>query len=67
MFTKAVESVECADRDLAEALEAVRQGEATLTDLEDLIAASRAVEAKATALQFASSKLAVHGPPTVGP
>ena len=34
MFTKAVGSVECADRDLAEALEAVRRGEATLTGLD---------------------------------
>ena len=57
MFTKAVESVECADRDLAEALEAVRQGEATLTGLEDLIAASRAVEAKAAALQTETARL----------
>ena len=57
MFTKAVKSVGCADQDLARALEAVRRGEATLTDLKDLIAASRAVEAKATALQTEAARL----------
>ena len=57
MFTEAVKSVECADGDLARALEAVRRGEATLTDLKDLIAASRAVEAKATALQTEAARL----------
>ena len=57
MFTKAVESVGCADQDLARALEAVRRGEVTLTDLEDLISASRAVEAKAAALQTEAARL----------
>ena len=57
MFTRAVKSVECADGDLARALDAVRRGEATLTDLKDLIAASRAVEAKATALQTEAARL----------
>ena len=57
MFMKAVKSVGCADQDLARALEAVRRGEVTLTDLEDLISASRAVEAKAAALQTEAARL----------
>ena len=57
MFTKAVKSVECADGDLARALEAVRRGEVAITDLKDLISASRAVEAKSTALQTEAARL----------
>ncbi len=54
MFT---ETVECIDGGLARLLEAVRAGDLPAARLKDLIAASRAWEAKVTALQADAARL----------